>query len=110
MNEAKAAHDQAVAQYRQTVLSALQNVEDELAASKVLDQQAELRRQAALAANAAEQMFLNRYKAGQVAYSDVITAQTAAYSARRSLAQTTAQRQSTAVALIQSLGGGWKVR
>jgi NodT family efflux transporter outer membrane factor (OMF) lipoprotein len=108
VNEAKAAHDQTVAQYRQTVLSALQNVEDELAASKVLDQQATLRQQAAVAANAAEQMFLNRYTAGQIAYSDVITAQTAAYSARRSLAQTTAQRQSTAVALIQSLGGGWK--
>jgi NodT family efflux transporter outer membrane factor (OMF) lipoprotein len=110
VNEAKAAHDQAVAQYRQTVLSALQNVEDELAASKVLDQQAGLRRQASDAANAAEQMVLNRYQAGQIAYSDVITAQTAAYSARRSLAQTTAQRQSTAVALIQSLGGGWKAR
>lgn len=110
INEAKAAHDQAVAQYRQAVLSALQNVEDELAASKVLDQQADLRRQAADAASAAERMVLNRYEAGQVAYSDVITAQTAAYAARRNLAQTTAQRQTTAVALIQSLGGGWKAR
>jgi NodT family efflux transporter outer membrane factor (OMF) lipoprotein len=108
VNEAKATHDQSVAQYRQTVLSALQNVEDELAASKVLAQQASLRQQAADAAGGAEQMVLNRYKAGQVAYSDVITAQTAAYTARRSLAQSAAQRQTTAVALIQSLGGGWK--
>ena len=108
VNEAKAAHDQSVAQYRETVLEALQDVENQLDASRVLGEQAGLRQQAADAANAAEQMVLNRYKAGQVAYTDVITAQTAAYTARRALAQSAGQRQATSVALIQSLGGGWR--
>jgi NodT family efflux transporter outer membrane factor (OMF) lipoprotein len=107
VREAKAAHDQAVAQYRQAVLAALQDVEDQLIATRVLAQQEALRRQASAAADATEQMMSNRYRAGQVPYTDVVTAQTAAYSARRALAQATAQRQSTAVALIQALGGGW---
>lgn len=108
VNEAKATHDQVVAKYRETVLEALQNVEDELAATRVLAQQSILRQQASTAADAAEVIVFNQYKSGQVAYSDVVTAQTAAYSARRAVAQAAAQRQTTAVALIQSLGGGWK--
>ncbi|MEG2034236.1 MAG: TolC family protein, partial [Janthinobacterium sp.] len=52
---------------------------------------------------------LNRYNAGQVGYTDVVTAQVTALSARRSLVQAQADRQTTAVALIQSLGGGWHV-
>ncbi|HEY8004651.1 MAG TPA: efflux transporter outer membrane subunit [Phenylobacterium sp.] len=108
VSQAKATHDQSVAQYRETVLEALQNVEDELAATRVLAQQSDLRRQASAAADQAETIVSNQYKAGQVAYTDVVTAQTAAYQARRAVAQTAAQRQTTAVALIQSLGGGWK--
>jgi NodT family efflux transporter outer membrane factor (OMF) lipoprotein len=105
---ARAGYDQAVAQYRQTVLTALQDVEDQLIASKVLAQQEALRRQASQAADAAEQMVLNRYRAGMVSYTDVVVAQAQAYSARSALVQTTAQRLSTNVALIQSLGGGWQ--
>jgi NodT family efflux transporter outer membrane factor (OMF) lipoprotein len=107
VNEAKAAHDEAVARYRETVLEALQNVEDELTATQVLTQQSDLRRQASTAADAAETIVANQYRSGQVPYTDVVTAQTQAYSARRALAQVLAQRQTTAVALIQSLGGGW---
>lgn len=107
VRQARAAHDQAVAQYRQTVLSALEDVENQLIATRVLAQQESLRRQASAAADATEQMMANRYQAGQVSYTEVVTTQTAAYSARRALAQATAQRQSTAVALIQALGGGW---
>jgi outer membrane protein TolC len=51
---------------------------------------------------------LNRYKAGQVSYTEVVQAQATALSARRALVQLQADRQTTAVALIQSLGGGWK--
>ena len=108
VNQAKATHDQAVAQYRETVLEALQDVEDQLAATRILAQQSDLRRQASAAADQAEQIVSNQYKAGTVDYTTVVTAQTAAYQARRALAQSTAQRQTTAVALIQSLGGGWK--
>ena len=105
---ARAAYDQAVAQYRQTVLTALQDVEDQLTASRVLDAQYALRRDASAAADAAETMVGNRYQAGQVSFVEVFTAQTSAYAARRALVQAQAQRQTTAVALIQALGGGWK--
>ena len=108
VNEAKAAYDQAVANYRQTVLTALGDVENQLAATRVLARQEALRRDAADAATQAEAMVLNRYKAGQVSYVEVVTAQASAISARQALAQATAQRQTTAVALIQALGGGWK--
>ncbi len=105
---AQAAHDAAVAHYRQAVLAAFADVEDQLAATRVLVQQQELRRQASQAADEAETQMLNRYRAGQVSYTDVVTAQAAALSARRALVQTQADRQTTAVALIQSLGGGWQ--
>ena len=53
------------------------------------------------------QQMLNRYRAGQVNYTDVVTAQVAALNARRALVQVAASRQAAAVALIQALGGGW---
>jgi len=105
---AQAAHDAAVARYRQAVLAAFQDVEDQLAATRVLAQQQELRQQASRAADEAEAQMLNRYRAGQVIYTEVVTAQAAALSARRALVQSQADRQTTAVALIQSLGGGWQ--
>ena len=104
----EAAHAQAVARYRQTVLTAFQGVEDQLAATRVLLTQQDLRRQASEAADQVEQQVLNRYRSGQVSYTEVITAQATALSARRALVQAMADRQTTAVALIQSLGGGWQ--
>jgi outer membrane protein TolC len=50
---------------------------------------------------------VNRYRPGQVSYSEVVQAQVTALNARRALVQVQADRQTTAVALIQSLGGGW---
>jgi NodT family efflux transporter outer membrane factor (OMF) lipoprotein len=104
----EAAHAQAVARYRQTVLAAFQGVEDQLAATRVLLAQQALRRQASTAADQVEQQVLNRYRSGQVSYTEVITAQATALNARRALVQAMADRQTTAVALIQSLGGGWQ--
>ncbi len=104
---ATAAHAQAVARYRQVVLAAFQNVEDQLSASRVLLAQQALRVQASSAADQVEQQALNRYTAGRASYLEVISAQTTALSARRAVVQATADRQTTAVALIQSLGGGW---
>ena len=60
-----------------------------------------------LAAQLTEQQLLNRYQQGQVAYTDVVTAQASALSARRTLAQLIDSRQAASVALIQALGGGW---
>ncbi|WP_341903760.1 efflux transporter outer membrane subunit [Polaromonas sp. YR568] len=104
----EAARDQAVARYRQTVLTAFQDVEDQLSATRVLATQQALRRQASEAADQVEQQVLNRYRSGQVSYTEVINAQATALNARRALVQAMADRQTTAVALIQSLGGGWQ--
>lgn len=105
---AKASHEAAVASYRQTVLTAFQNVEDQLTAGASLAQQEGLRREASAAADLTEQQFLNRYRQGQVSYTDVVTAQVSALNARRTLLQLQVNRQSAAVALIQALGGGWQ--
>lgn len=105
---ATAAHAQAVARYRQVVLNAFKNVEDQLANATALRTQQALRLQASLAADQVERQALNRYTAGRAGYLEVITAQTSALNARRALAQATSDRQTTAVALIQSLGGGWQ--
>jgi NodT family efflux transporter outer membrane factor (OMF) lipoprotein len=108
VDEARAAHAQTVAQYRQTVLTAFQDVEDQLAAARVLEQQYALREQASRAADQVEAQTLNRYREGQIGFSDVVTAQVTALSARRALVQAVADRQSAAVALVQALGGGWR--
>jgi NodT family efflux transporter outer membrane factor (OMF) lipoprotein len=105
---AEARHQAAVARYRQTVLTAFADVEDQLTAARVLEQQQELTRVASEAADKVEQQILNRYRAGQVSYSEVVQAQATALSARRQLVQVQADRQAAAVALIQSLGGGWR--
>ncbi|AMO21725.1 efflux transporter outer membrane subunit [Ramlibacter solisilvae] len=104
---ARAAHDEEAARYRQTVLTAFQDVEDQLVAARVLRDQLAFRQQATEAANLVEQQVLNRYQAGQVGYTEVVIAQVAALNARQALAQASSDRQVAAVALIQSLGGGW---
>jgi NodT family efflux transporter outer membrane factor (OMF) lipoprotein len=104
----KAALEEASARYRQVALSAFQDVEDQLVALRVLQQQQVLRQQATRAADLVEQQVLNRYEAGQVNYTEVITAQVSAANARRALVQAQIDRQLAAVALIQALGGGWR--
>jgi NodT family efflux transporter outer membrane factor (OMF) lipoprotein len=105
---ARAGLDEASARYRETVLRAFQDVEDQLIASRILQQQLVLRQQAAQAANLVEQQVLNRYQAGQVSFTEVINAQVTAQNARRALVQAQSDRQVAAVALIQALGGGWR--
>lgn len=104
---AEARHQAAVARYRQTVLNAFADVEDQLTATRVLAEQQALRREASEAADLVEQQILNRYKAGQVSYTEVVQAQVTALNARRALVQLQSDRQTVAVALIQALGGGW---
>jgi NodT family efflux transporter outer membrane factor (OMF) lipoprotein len=104
---AEAARDVAVARYRQTVLAAFQNVEDQLANAHAQAEQAALLKQASDAADLTEQQIMNRYRAGQVGYTEVVTAQASALSARRALVQVAVDRQVSAIALIQALGGGW---
>jgi NodT family efflux transporter outer membrane factor (OMF) lipoprotein len=109
VDEARADWEQSVAQYRQTVLAAFQGVEDQLVAARVLEEQQALRRTASEAADQTEQQVMNRYRAGQLSYTDVVAAQVTALTARRALLQAANSRQAAAVALIQALGGGWDV-
>lgn len=104
---ARAGLDAATARYRQAVLVAQQAVEDQLAATRLLEQQLVLRQEASAAADQAEQQVLNRYTAGQVGYTEVISAQVTAQNARRALLTAQVDRQSAAIALIEALGGGW---
>jgi len=105
--QARAAYNQSAANYRQTVLTAFQQVEDELAAARILDYVAQQRTSAATAANRVEALTQNQYLAGQIAYSDVITAQTTALAARQTEASAVVDRQLAAVSLIQAIGGSW---
>jgi NodT family efflux transporter outer membrane factor (OMF) lipoprotein len=107
VDQSRAALDEAAARYRQGVLAAFQDVEDQLVALRVLTQQQSLRQQASRASDLVEQQVLNRYQAGQVGYTEVITAQQNAAAARRALVQAQIDHQLAAVALIQALGGGW---
>ena len=108
VDSANAAHDAAVARYRQIVLTAFQGVEDQLTATASLARQEVLRREASAAADRTEQQILNRYRAGQVSYTEVVTAQASALNARRTVLQVQVARQVAAVGLIQGLGGGWQ--
>jgi NodT family efflux transporter outer membrane factor (OMF) lipoprotein len=100
---AEAFYEQEVALYRQTVLEAFLSVE----ASRVLAEQETLLATAAAAATQAQDQVLNRYRAGQVSFLEVVLAQTTALNARRTLLQAQSNRQVASVALIKAMGGGW---
>ncbi|KAA0679709.1 efflux transporter outer membrane subunit [Roseomonas genomospecies 6] len=101
----RAVFDQSVAQYRQTVLTAFQEVEDQLAAQRILAQQATVQDDAVRLAREAERLTLNQYRAGTLPYSSVLTAQTAALSDEESALSVRQSRLLAAVALLQALGG-----
>jgi NodT family efflux transporter outer membrane factor (OMF) lipoprotein len=107
---ARAAYDQTVAAYRQTVLTAFQQVEDELAALRILEQQYAVAEQTLQSADEAARLTLNEYKAGTVAYTSVVTAQVTALNAALSLASIREGRLVASISLIQALGGGWSVQ
>ncbi len=107
VDEAQATWKQSVAQYRQTVLTAFSAVEDQLSAATSLEQQQALLRIASQAADLTEQEMQNRYTQGLVAYTDVVTAQASALSARRALMQVSLSRQTAAISMVAALGGGW---
>jgi NodT family efflux transporter outer membrane factor (OMF) lipoprotein len=106
-DQAIAVYDQNVATYRQTVLQAFQDVEDNLAALRILEAEAKVQDEAVRAARESVALTLNQYKAGTVSYLNVVSVQTAQLANERS-AMTLMGRQLTAsVALIKALGGGW---
>jgi NodT family efflux transporter outer membrane factor (OMF) lipoprotein len=105
---ARASYDESVATYRQTVLTAFQQVEDALSGLRILAQQAVIQRQAVADAQHASQIALNEYRAGTQAYTAVITAQNTLLSAQQTELSIEESRLTDAVALIQALGGGWR--
>jgi len=107
VRQARAAYDAAVANYRQTVLTAFQQVEDDLAILRILEQQVRVQEQTVKSANLSVQLTLNQYKAGTVAYTSVVTAQTIAFADAQTLLNIRQTRLSASVALIEALGGGW---
>jgi NodT family efflux transporter outer membrane factor (OMF) lipoprotein len=107
VEEARALLDAAIADYRQTVLTGFQQVEDQLAAQRILAEQAVAQDSAVASAREAERIITNQYKAGTVAYTNVVVAQTAALSNAETALAVRQSRLLAAVALIQALGGGW---
>ena len=105
---AKAVYAASVASYRQTVLSAFQQVEDNLSAILVYDRELKVQKQAVRIAQQAVQIALNEYRAGTQNFTTVVTAEATALSDEESLVSTKAARLAAAVSLIVALGGGWE--
>ncbi len=105
---AKAQYQEQVADYRNTVLTAYQDVEDSLAALRQLEQEAQTEAAAVKAATVELQQANYRYRAGAVTYLEVATAETTALQAQLSAASIQARRLNASVTLIKALGGGWQ--
>lgn len=106
-DQAQAAYEQNVANYRQTVLNAFQEVEDNLAALRILESEAKTQDVAVAAAEHSLELSNNRYKGGVSNYLEVITAQNLALSDERAAVDILRRRTAAAVLLIKALGGGW---
>jgi NodT family efflux transporter outer membrane factor (OMF) lipoprotein len=106
--QARAAYEQSVDSYRQTVLAALQEVEDDVVTLRVLEQRAVIEDATVKASREAETLTLNQYKAGTVPYSSVIAAQTTRLNSEENALSVLSGRLQASVALIQALGGGWR--
>jgi outer membrane protein, multidrug efflux system len=105
---ARAAYDGTVATYRQTVLTAFQDVEDQLAAQRLLAQQLDEETAALAAAQRALDISNNRYKAGVEQYLDVIVAQAVELNHKQNVVQLNGQKLVASVSLIKALGAGWQ--
>jgi multidrug efflux system outer membrane protein len=102
-----AAYDATVANYRSTVLGAFGEVEDELAAQRLLGDEWHAENESVISAQQALQIANNRYKAGLVTYLDVVTEQTQTLSIEQTAVQLEGARLTTTVNLIKALGAGW---
>ena len=105
--QARAAYDASVASYRQTVLTGFQEVEDNLAALRILEEEALMQDEAVKAARQSVTVSTNQYKAGTVSYLDVVTVQTIALNNERTAIEILGRRMTASVLLIKALGGGW---
>jgi outer membrane protein TolC len=108
IEQAIAQYDQIVANYRQVVLTAFQEVEDNLVALRVLEQEAAIQAEAVRGADQSVQIALNQYRAGTVSYLNVVTAQNTALANRRTALDIQRRRLVGAAGLVKALGGGWE--
>ena len=105
--QARAIYDQNVAFYRQTVLTGFREVEDNIAALRILEQEAQVQAEAVKAARESVALTTNQYKAGIVSYLNVVIAQAAALNNERTAVDIQDRRLTASVLLIKALGGGW---
>ncbi len=106
--QVEAAYDAEVATYRQTVLTGFQEVEDNLAALRILAEEGEAQAQAVASGRESVRLANNRYKAGTASYLDVIAVQAIALNNERNAAAVLGQRLTASVLLVKALGGGWE--
>jgi len=106
-DQARAAYDVQVATYRQNVLAGFQQVEDNLAAVRILENEAQVQDEAVVAAQKSLDLSVTRYKGGVTSYLEVITAQSAALADEVTAVNILGRRMANTVLLIQALGGGW---
>ena len=107
MDQAIAFYDQTVANYRETVLTGFQQVEDNVAALRILENEAQVQDRAVDAAQKYLELAVIRYKGGVTSYLEVTTAQSAALSDQLTALNILGRRMVDAVTLVQALGGGW---
>ena len=105
--QAIAAYDATVAQYRQAVLAGFQEVEDNLAALHILEEEAKVQDEAVRAARESVVLTTNQYKAGTVSYNNVVTVQTTQLNNERVAVGILGRRLVAAATLVKALGGGW---
>ena len=105
--EARAGYEESVANYRQTVLQAFQDTEDNLAALRILNSESAAQQQAVADANRSLFISTNRYKGGVTTYLEVITAQATQLANERTAADITTREFAASVQLVKALGGGW---
>jgi outer membrane protein TolC len=106
-DQAMAAFDESVADYQDTILRSLQDVEDSLAALRVLREEAGVQAAAVAAAERSLTLATNRYRGGVATYLEVIAAQSATLNNQRTALSVQSRRITTSVLLIKALGGGW---
>lgn len=107
VSAARSAYLAQVATYRQTILAAFQDVEDNLLALRLLKKEGVQQNKAAASAVEALRLVMNQYKAGTLDYSSVITSQISAYTAQKNAYDIVGLQMTTAAALVKALGGGW---
>jgi NodT family efflux transporter outer membrane factor (OMF) lipoprotein len=108
--QAIAVYDEDAATYRQAVLTAFGEVEDNLAALRILEEEARLQDEVVQAARHALELTTNQYKAGVVSYLNVISAQTTLLANERTASSLLGRRLTASVALVKALGGGWSAQ